>query len=255
MEAKASRTLRRYGFCALDRWTAEEAALAEELLKHVRAEGDLQRSAVGMGGDEDAWIWGDSRPPIEEALDRAVVEVVGGDGEMLVAAAGVKERLLGEYHLPAVKEALGCLIPRELNPRLDGVVPKGKTVPGSVPGGVHLEAGTWKVDVKEERDLYEDRALSKGMLEFFLIVLRRVCEVLDLRVGVGTHKMGELICGASDAGELQRVLGSFASWKQMEKELPHLQELALPVPLGEGKGILQRATFWLLSERNTLAAG
>jgi hypothetical protein len=68
MEAKASRTLRRYGFCALDRWTAEEAALAEELLKHVRAEGDLQRSAAGMGGDEDAWIWGDSRPPIEEAL-------------------------------------------------------------------------------------------------------------------------------------------------------------------------------------------
>jgi len=52
MEAKASRTLRRYGFCALDRWTAEEAALAEELLKHVRAEGDLQRSAAGMGGDE-----------------------------------------------------------------------------------------------------------------------------------------------------------------------------------------------------------
>ena len=35
-EAKASRTLRRYGFCEADVWTEEEADVAQELLRGLR---------------------------------------------------------------------------------------------------------------------------------------------------------------------------------------------------------------------------
>ena len=63
----------------------------------------------------------------------------------------VAVRLRGDLHMPAVREALGCLIPEGLHPRLDGRKPKGRG-PGAVPErtGVHLAAGSWKVDVFEE---------------------------------------------------------------------------------------------------------
>ena len=60
----------------------------------------------------------------------------------------VAERLRGPLHEPAVREALGCLIPEWLDPRLDNKKPKGKTgwvrgADGCALGGRHLESGRW----------------------------------------------------------------------------------------------------------------
>ena len=125
MEAKASRTLRKYGSCQADMWTPEDADIAKELLQCLDVEGKLQARAQGLEGNKDAWVWGRQEPPITALMARAVSEV-GRAGESLRAQVeAVGERLLGKYHLPAVKEALGCLIPAALSPELDGKKPKG----------------------------------------------------------------------------------------------------------------------------------
>ena len=95
---------------------------------------------------------------------RAVSEVSRVGGERLAHVEAVAERLMGPYHLPAVKEALGCLIPASLHPDLDGKKPKGRAQAGGGPGGVCLKAGQWQIDVGQERDLYGSVALSKAML-------------------------------------------------------------------------------------------
>ena len=120
MEAKASTTLRKYGCCQADMWTTEDADIAKELLQCLDVEGKLQARAQGMEGNKDAWVWGRQEPPITALMARAVSEV-GRAGESLRAQVeAVGERLLGKFHLPAVKEALGCLIPAALSPELDG---------------------------------------------------------------------------------------------------------------------------------------
>ena len=56
---------------------------------------------------------------------RAVSEVSRVGRAVPARVEAVAERLMGPYHLPAVKEALGCLIPASLHPDLDGTKPKG----------------------------------------------------------------------------------------------------------------------------------
>ena len=136
LEAKASRTLRKYGFCQADLWSAEDAEMAEQLMACLENVGKLRRSAQGREGDKDAWLWPQQEPPIVALMEKAVSEVGGGQGARRARVEAVARRLLSEYHLPAVKEALGCLIPVGLHPDLDGTKPKGKVQPGSGPGGV-----------------------------------------------------------------------------------------------------------------------
>ena len=59
LRAKASRTIRRYGFYERDPWTPEESALAEQLLAAVARETDRERRATGTARDPDAWVWRD----------------------------------------------------------------------------------------------------------------------------------------------------------------------------------------------------
>ena len=101
--------------------------------------------------------------------------LLSGAGRELVQT--VAERLLGPWHLPRVKQVLGCLIPRELDSRWDGKKPKGRLRSMFAGAGIYLHAGSWRVDIGEEQELAEERLL-KGMLEWYLIVLRHLCEKL-----------------------------------------------------------------------------
>ena len=192
MSAKASRTIRRYRCCAADPWTEEEAQVADRLLRQLAVEGSLRRSAARLHAhqDPDALIWGSEEIPYEDLLLKAAREVAAGDEAFQKVCIAVSARLLGVYHLPAVQEALGCLIPPELDPKQDGKKPKGKQLSADVPSGVTLDAGGWKVDVVEEQALAECR-LSKGVIEFFLLILRNVCRKLKLPVALGSQKLGD----------------------------------------------------------------
>ena len=126
--------------------------------------------------------------------------------------------------MPAVKEVLGCLIPASLDPELDGVKPKGKAKASGGPGGVCLLAGRWQLDVTQERDLGGETALSKGMLEFLLIVLRQVCEELELPVLVGSHAVGELVGSIGSVAELLERVRAFPTWMRTERDLGRMEE-------------------------------
>jgi len=57
LEAKASRTLRKYGYCRADEWSKDDASIAEELLKGLENKAAERRRDMGLGNDPDAWCW------------------------------------------------------------------------------------------------------------------------------------------------------------------------------------------------------
>ena len=129
LRAKASRTIRKYGFYERDTWTPEDSALADGLLSNVVRETERERRASGTMRDPDAWVWRDhTEAPVEDLLGRAVAQAVH-DGVEENAALRIAERLCSRWHEPALLEAAGCLIPRELHPSMDGVKPKGGATP------------------------------------------------------------------------------------------------------------------------------
>ncbi len=160
LQAAASRTLRRYGFCAADRWTRDDAAMAEELLRWLQARGARERAALrqtGMPTDRDAWLWPGTTPDYVALLDEACDQfgLRPDDGGLPVVRAersewlAVANRLLGEYHMPAVRKALGTLIPEALHPRLDGRKPGGEAWGGGGARGCELDdAGLESVRVR-----------------------------------------------------------------------------------------------------------
>lgn len=256
LQARFSRTLRKYGFCRADPWTREEAAAAEELLKGLRAKGQMQRSAISQTGkpcDEDAHIWPHGEPPFDKMLAAEVQELAGGDASRKAFLLGVADRLRGELHMPAVREALGCLIPEGLHPRLDGK--KAKGVKGDAERvGVHLEADRWTLDVSHESALaVPGRAMSKGALEFFLKVVRRICTLLDLPVAVGFTALGQRVGGDQSVDDLCRSIEGWKSWNFKERERARSsEEFLLPVCLdAEGRG----SNDWLLAVVTSAEAG
>ena len=81
-----------------------------------------------------------------EAWDGMIEEVVPSD--------------LGELHLPAVKGALGALIPAKLHARFDKSAAKQK-LPKDVPtGGSYLRCDGWRVSVYEEESLRQGDMVS-----------------------------------------------------------------------------------------------
>ena len=119
------------------------------------------------------------------------------DGVIQEDAIRVADRLQSQWHMPALMEAAGCLIPRDLHPSMDGVKPKGNAKPGGTAGGVSVEAGGWGVQVGDERSIVLDgQPLTKGVFEFGLILLRSVCSVLSLDVAVGSLGLGALLYAA-----------------------------------------------------------
>ena len=165
----ASETIRLYGFCGADPWSREEAKLADRLLACLQARAAQQRGRLGREGlpcDRDAYLWAGAEPHLGEELERAVGQVSEGQGpEQVAAVRDVATRLLGQDHAPAVRDALGCLIPAELHPELDARQRRGKLVRNTVPGGVKMAAGRWQVSVFEEQVFAQCLPLPKDLLE------------------------------------------------------------------------------------------
>ena len=68
LQAAASRTLRKYRFCAADPWTEEEVAVAETLLRGLANRAGMQRDRLRLRGfavsHPDAYLWPDEEPPL-----------------------------------------------------------------------------------------------------------------------------------------------------------------------------------------------
>ena len=95
--ARASRTLRKYGYCEADVWTGEEARIAGRLLDGLRGVAIQQQQRLknlGYFPDADTWLWGDSNPDIVGELSRQVRELAEGDAVRQKAYEFVAERLL-----------------------------------------------------------------------------------------------------------------------------------------------------------------
>ena len=92
-------------------------------------------------------------------------------------------------HMPAVREALGALIPERLHGSLDAAVKKGKDDFGRMRGGAVIRMEEWRVNVRAEDALARAR-LEEEALEFFLKILQRIAKVLDLPVAIGSKTVG-----------------------------------------------------------------
>jgi len=239
LRAKFSNTIRKYGFYEKDEWTPEDSALAERLLADVARETWRQRRATGTQGQPDAWVWQDhAEAPLEELLGRAVARVKH-EGVDESEAFRIAARLCGPRHEPALLEAAGCLIPRELSPLMDGVMPKGGATPGGTAGGVSVAADGWTVNVGDERGITIDgQPLTKGVFEMMLIVLRQVCSVLRLHVTLGTSALGQLIHGAESSLDVVTRAARFKSWAEpggLKEKFLAAKEVCLPILVGSGK--------------------
>ena len=149
--AKFSRTLRRYGFCEEDRWSEAERDVADALLAELKARGrkelDAARHERGKANPtQDTWPWAAAGPDIPVEVAAAVARVrktSSVDAGLLLPVAG---RLQAKLHLPAVMEALQCLIPGWLGPALDDKQRKGPRGDADRVG-VEFSCKCWGVDV------------------------------------------------------------------------------------------------------------
>ena len=202
LHAKSSNTLRKYGFCGSDLWAAADRELAIELLDALGAIGKDRALRMGLAADENAWLWPEAPPCLPDLLGLQVERLSRGDLERQAAYQVVAERLLGPLHRPRVEEVLGCLIPPDLHPKWDGKKMRGKADGGVQTTGVVVMARGWKVDVSEQQDILVSR-LSKGVLDFFVNVLRKVNEQLKLPILLGPQKLGIDVYAAENPGSLR----------------------------------------------------
>ena len=242
LEAKASRTLRKYGFCRVDMWSDRDADVAGKLLAGLKSDARQRRARLPTvtRDDPDAWCWESTDVPVEEELLQQARILAGSSEQQQEEAEKVARRLLGPWHRPAVLEAMGCLIPQDFHPRYDGVVPKAKIGRPASTMGVCVDAGGWKVDVFEEQLLNSaasgaEARLSKAVLEFFLKILRRLCDRMDLSVAIGTHRLGQDVFAAEDLGLLKLKLQSWESWTWMQESISKARQFLLPVVCDDGK--------------------
>ena len=71
LSAKASRTLRKYGFCRADPWTRQEAAIAEELLQALDEDRRIRKARLAgpdAMNDPDFWCWESAKVPYPREL-------------------------------------------------------------------------------------------------------------------------------------------------------------------------------------------
>ena len=93
-------------------------------------------------------------------LTSAVVQVLEAGLATEDDAVHVAGLLKSKRQLPGLYAATGCLIPRPLDQRFDGVKPEGRTQAGATVAGVVLTAGKWRIPVEETRGVgLGDRSL------------------------------------------------------------------------------------------------
>ena len=254
LEAKASRTIRKYGFlCRVPghAWSREEAALAEQLeagLRNVRRR--QQEVSRGRGGRwaQDSFIWADGDPDVATELARVCLDQARGDADLEGHFQAVARRLLGDEiiitrcgreidrnraHLPALREALGCLVPKEFDPYFDKLPPKGKVKAVPEQTALMLTAGSWRVNIFDEQGVTHG-SISKGVVEIFALLARRICEKLSLPIFVGSVELGRKIAKAADPSVLAVQVGA---WKGLwdPDVIRSARCILLPVCFDDGK--------------------
>ena len=99
----------------------------------------MQKRALGnrVPDNEDAHFWPDQEPDIPTCLRDAGLEVIAAQPEGVTEAQvdTIVERLAGPLHVDACRQALGCLIPPDLNPVLDHRQSRKRQQSSGVPGG------------------------------------------------------------------------------------------------------------------------
>ena len=205
--------------------SGQDRVVATELLTAAEETGrdfdcvELVRSVVGE--DEESF---------EQYMDvaRVVRRRLGQVGEW---DCRIEEPLPGEIeelHMPAVKGAVGALIPARLHERFDNAAAKQK-LPKDVPqGGSYLRFDGWRVSVYEEESLARGR-LDLGMLEFFLKLLEQCSSEMRLRVSVGSRTLGKLVGTSASLEDFCRVV---SRWRECwnPDEVKRRDVLLLPVP-------------------------
>ena len=191
---------------------------AEQLGQAFDADDVIRRFA---GETQDLF---DQYAEVARLVRRRLAQVEAWDG-MIEEAVPVD---VGELHLPAVKGALGALIPAKLHARFDKSAAKQK-IPKDVPvGGSYLRCDGWRVSVYEEESLSRGR-LGVGMLEFFLKLLERCSSEMCLRVSVASRTLGKLVGTAATVDVFRSVLSRWREcWNPVE--VKKRQVLLLPVP-------------------------
>ena len=252
MYARASRTSRRWGFCEADPWTRDEAAKAEDLLTGLTAVRATQRAALereGVNVDGDTWCWPGGKPNCEKLLQSEAVRLAAGSEGVQRCYEAVVQKLLdrqadgsaGTYlHLAAVEEALGCLIPEELHKKLDGRIAKGVKA-AAARQLVNVFAGKFSLDLFKAQALREEnRLVTKDVFEFFLIVARHLCRVLDLPVVISSHKLGHTV---GTEHRMEQLLASVTGWPTWRvDEVRAATEWMVPVCVNESGAL----TDWVL---------
>ena len=129
----------KYGFCRGEEWTREDAETARCLLERLELRAARLRDSLCLRGDDDAWLYPETpdEPPVDLELGTAAEGLAEASGCDLATVLAVAERLKEAWHLPAVLEAMGCLIPPALHPRLDGLKPKGEAQAGAACSSQH----------------------------------------------------------------------------------------------------------------------
>ncbi|MCP4861774.1 MAG: AAA family ATPase, partial [Planctomycetes bacterium] len=169
--------------------SARECDMAEELLIVAQDEGlevDAESVLRSVAGEDDEQT--DRYEEVARLVRRRLGQCGTWDGL-------IEERLpreLGELHMPAMRGALGTLIPHRLHTRLDKAAAREKLPVDSARGGSFLKLDGWRVSVYEEDSLRRGR-LDKGMLEFFLKLLARITTEMGLSVIVGSSTLGKVI--------------------------------------------------------------
>ena len=207
-------------------------------------------------------------PGCREALCAAAEERAGADAErreqLLELARGVARRLewagvfdgqvvegvpesIRPLHMSAVKEALRALIPENLHGSLDKAVAAQKDKGGAGVVSSYLCMDQWQVSVRAE-DLLNRGRLGEDMLEFMLLVVRRICEELGLKIAVVSKTVGKEVGMQESPGKLGKVLGK---WKKVWNwdRVRRATELLLPVAVDE------RAQDWMLVEVRSAVEG
>ena len=119
-EAKASRTLREYGFCEADMWSKEEADVAQELLRGLSVVAREQKERLpGQGRhlDPDSYLWERQEPDYVGILAREVARVAGNSVDQQRLCKHVAARLLDRIRVRVAKGE-ECAVAARL---LDGV--------------------------------------------------------------------------------------------------------------------------------------
>ena len=206
----------------------------------ARARRELEAARLERGKarqTEDTWPWLPVGPDIPGGVAAAVTRVCE-DGVGADLARRVAERLQSDLHLPALREALSCLVPEALDSLLDDQ--QKKALRGDADRvGVKLSAKGWGVDVSTEAVLRAGRAMSPSVLEFFLIVLRHVRSVLELRAYVGSHKFGDRVGGCLPVEQARAMI---RRWEQFDGDgqtrVKEAEEFVVPICYDpEGAGV------------------